>query len=281
MNILIIGGTRFIGKAVVDSLSAFNLKFSVFSRNTGVSSHINHIKGDRNNSQDLESINGNYDVIIDFISYNEKHTKEIIHLFPNSRYILISTAWKKIEYSEKQELKFNYIQNKRLAEEEVLKSREKNNKNTIIRLPIILGLNDHTNRTNFFRQFNNNQIYLTNPDSNIYFCWKSDISDFIVSQILSKDKHTPDVIYPPSYFNLKLSTYIEMHQNLETIKYEIKYIERSQMDKDQAFINYVNTIAEDFYYPIEIFGKSKMKIDKLDRLHLFMSSLRDKEPFLT
>ena len=170
------------------------------------------------------------------------------------------------------------VKNKRLAEEEVIKSRNTNKNNTIIRLPVILGLNDHTSRTNFFRNQKNKYIYLTNPDSNIYFCWKSDVSEFIVKQILDKDNSCPPIIYPSSYFNIKLSKYIEMHQNFEKVKYLIKFIDRNQILNNTVFENYINTVAEDFYYPIDIYGKSLMQIDNLDRLDSFMKVLRLSEP---
>ena len=278
MNILIFGGTRFIGKDIVSKLSKENLNLTIFSRNPNVPIHINHIQGDRNNIKDINSIKGNFDVVIDFISYNEEHTKKIIDSFPNSRYILISTAWKDIQYSLKQESKYKYIKNKRFAEKIVLNSRSVNKKNTIIRLPITLGLNDHTNRTNFFRNLKNKSIYLTNPDLDIYFCWKSDVTEFIVNKILSEDKLYPVIVYPPSYFNIKLSKYIEIHQNLENMKYRINTIDANQMNINKPFKKFVNTIAEDFYYPIDISGKSVMKIDNISRLNSLMKDLRLLEP---
>ena len=160
----------------------------------------------------------------------------------------------------------------------VIESRNINVKNTIIRLPIIFGLNDHTNRTNFFRHKKNKHIYLVNPDIDIYFCWKSDVSEFIVNQMLTEDKYSPPIIYPSSYFNIKLTDYIEMHQSIEKVKYVIKNIDSYQIHKDEIFNNYLNVTGEDFYYPIDIYGKSFMKIDKLDRLHSFMRELRALEP---
>ena len=278
MNILIFGGTRFIGKDIVQKLCEGDSKLTIFSRNADVPNNLHHIQGDRNNIKDIESIKGNFDVVIDFISYNEKHSQQIIDSFPKSRYILISTAWKDINYSKEQEIKYNYIKNKRLAEDVVIKSRNINIKNTIIRLPIILGLKDHTNRTNFFRDQKNKDVYLTNPDTNIYFCWKSDVTDFIVNQILSEVEYYQPIIYPSFYFNIKLSSYIEMHQGFKKIKYVIKYIDRNKMSNNEIFQNFINTIGEDFYYPIDIYGKSIMQIDTLDRLNSLMRSLQLSEP---
>ena len=69
-----------------------------------------------------------------------------------------------------------------------------------------------------------------------------------------------------------------MHQSFEKVKYLIKFIDRNQMLNNNVFENYINTIAEDFYYPIDIHGKSLMQIDNLDRLSSFMKVLRSSEP---
>ena len=147
MKILIIGGTRFIGKEVVNSLKFLKSNYTVFSRNVRFKNEENYIIGDRNNLEDLKKISGKFDVIIDFISYRANQTKNILNLFPDTRYILISTSWKKTKIPLSNQNKSQYIQNKRLAELEIKKS--KNTQNRIIRLPIVLGLEDHTGRSDF------------------------------------------------------------------------------------------------------------------------------------
>lgn len=281
MSILILGGTRFLGKEVVNSLNRMALKITVFSRSLNVDSEINHICGDRNNIKDIKSIKGNFDVIIDFISYNALHSKQIIQLFPTSRYILISTAWKNIEPTKYNQIKYDYINNKRLAEKFVIKSRTKNKTNTIIRLPVILGSGDHTNRTNFFRKHNdkkNRKFYLINKDKDIYFCLKKDVANFIIKQTLFKDKHYPLIVYPPSYINIKLTKYIQLHQSLEKENYEVINIDLNKTSDKIFFADQINIIGEDFYYPIDIYGKSFMKIDSKDVLLSFMKDIRVLEP---
>ena len=280
MNILILGGTRFIGKEVVNNLKNMNLNITVFSRNFENNDRVTQIIGDRNNEGDIKSIKGNFDVIVDFISYNSKHTKDILNLFPYSKYILISTAWKEIAYRNKYKIKYNYIKNKRLAETVLIKNNS-SKKNIIIRLPIILGSNDHTNRTNFFRQKKDAKskiIYLTEPDLDIFFCWKSEVSKFIVSNVLTKKQNIPLITYPPDYFNIKLSEFIKIHKKLEDKKYEIRKINVDSMDKDMYFDSYLNIIGEDFYYPTEISGKSSMKIDGIDKLFSFYKEIYKLEP---
>ncbi|MDC1356385.1 hypothetical protein N8310_02220 [Pseudomonadota bacterium] len=281
MNILIFGGTRFIGKEVVNLLKKMYINITVFSRNLDVENKVTHIAGDRNKLEDIKRIKGTFDVIVDFISYDAKHTETIINLFPSARYILISTAWKAIKFSKKSEIKFNYIKGKRLAEGVVLRSNVANNKNTIIRLPIVLGLNDHTKRTNFFRTINDKKskiIYLTNPDLDIYFCWKSQISKFLIEQILKKVINPSPVMYPPNYFNIKLSDYIKIHQSIWGVNYIFNNIDISKMCDDKSFRNYLNFIGEDFYFKTEIYGKSIMKIESVDKLKSFLCDLYEFEP---
>ena len=50
------------------------------------------------------------------------------------------------------------------------------------------------------------------------------------------------------------------------------------MLSNKIFRNFINTIAEDIYYPIDIHGKSVMQIDSLDRLNSLMRDLRVLEP---
>ena len=80
MKILIIGGTRFIGKEVVNGLKFLKSNYTVFSRNVSFKNEENYIIGDRNNLEDLKKIIGKFDVIIDFISYSANHTKNILNL---------------------------------------------------------------------------------------------------------------------------------------------------------------------------------------------------------
>ena len=98
------------------------------------------------------------------------------------------------------------------------------------------------------------------------------------SGILSEVDYYQPIVYPSFYFNIKLSSYIEMHQSFEKNKYIIKHIDRNEMLSNKIFRNFINTIAKDIYYPIDIHGKSVMQIDSLDRLNSLMRDLRVLEP---
>ena len=274
MKILIIGGTRFIGKEVVNGLKFLKSNYTVFSRNVSFKNEENYIIGDRNNLEDLKKIIGKFDVIIDFISYSANHTKNILNLFPDTRYIMISTSWKKTKDPLSNQNKSNYIQNKRLAELEIKKS--KNVQNRIIRLPIVLGLEDHTGRSYFFKQKDKLKpkiVYTTNPEIEICFCWKTEVVEFIINEIFEKNSSSSLISYPKSFYKMKLSELIKIYQSFEKKEYLFRSIDINRMKEDSQFKQYLKNIGEDFYFPIEIFGKSYMNIEKTNKLHTHIKEL--------
>ena len=277
MNILIIGGTRFIGQEIVKSLSDLNAGLTVFSRSIKTNNNFNYVKGNRENIKDIKNIKGKFDVIIDFISYKGVHTKEIIRIFPNVRYILISTAWKMPDNINIFKNEINYISNKRDAEKVVFKSRKNNHRNMVIRLPIVLGIGDHTKRTNFFRK-DKKIIYLMVPDIIINFCWKNEIVDFVINEIFSKKKNNKSIVYPTAQYSVKLSEYIKIQMKVEEKEYQIKKISFRKSLTSVVFKDYLNNIGQNLYYPIKMFGKTKMKVNSLKKLEENFLLLKKNEP---
>ena len=278
MNILIIGGTRFIGKEVVNGLKLLKANYTVFSRNVTLKNEKNFIIGDRNNLEDLKKIIGKFDVIIDFINYNAIQTQNILNLFPKTPYILISTSWKKTKDPLRNQNKSNYIKNKRLAELEIRKN--KNIQNRIIRLPIVLGIGDHTGRSNFFKQKDKLKpkiVYNTNPDIEICFCWKTEVVEFIINEIFKKNSSKSLISYPKSFYKIRLLEFIKIYQSFEKREYIFRSIDINRMKEDRKFKQYLKNIGEDFYFPIEIFGKSKMSVEDPNKLYAHIRELYDCE----
>ena len=276
MKILIIGGTRFIGKEVVNLLKVLKSNYTVFSRNICFKNKKNYIIGDRNNQEDLRKICGNFDVVIDFISYNPSQTKNILNLFPNTRYILISTSWKQTKTLLNNQNKSNYIKNKRLAELEIKK--HENIKNRIIRLPIVLGTKDHTGRSDFFKQKDKLKpkiVYITNPDIEICFCWKTEVVKFIINEIFKEKSKKSIISYPKSYYKIRLSELIKFYQAYEKKEYCIRSIDINDVSKDTKFKKYLQNIGDDFYDPIKILGKSQMRVEDPNKLYAHIRELYD------
>ena len=96
MKILVMGGTRFVGKSLVSKLLNHNYDIDIFTRgNKSKPENTNLIKGDRN---DIESIlkikNKKYDVIYDISGRELEQTKILIENIADSfhRYIYVSSA---------------------------------------------------------------------------------------------------------------------------------------------------------------------------------------------
>ncbi len=99
MGILIIGGSRFVGHLVIDTLLKHYHKVTVFNRGQIQSDYrkeINFIKGDRNKGFE---INEHFDVVIDTCAYAGSQTKTAIEQLSFDFFVNLGTAasYKKTE----------------------------------------------------------------------------------------------------------------------------------------------------------------------------------------
>ncbi|MDC3078069.1 NAD(P)H-binding protein, partial [Prochlorococcus sp. AH-716-O05] len=96
MKILVMGGTRFVGKSLVRKLLSHNYDIDIFTRgNKSNPENTNLIKGDRNNTESILKLkNKKYDVIYDISGREVEQTKNLIENVADSfkRYIYVSSA---------------------------------------------------------------------------------------------------------------------------------------------------------------------------------------------
>ncbi|WP_288262255.1 NAD-dependent epimerase/dehydratase family protein [uncultured Prochlorococcus sp.] len=96
MKILVMGGTRFVGKSLVGKLLKQNHNIDIFTRGNKINpERTNLIKGDRNSSEDIIKLrNKKYDVVYDISGRELKQTKLLIENLADSfqRYIYVSSA---------------------------------------------------------------------------------------------------------------------------------------------------------------------------------------------
>ena len=108
MKILVMGGTRFVGKSLVQKLIAQNHDIDIFTRgNNPNPKGSNLIKGDRNNLEDILKLkNKKYDIIFDVSGRELSQTKILIENINNNfdRYVYVSSAG---VYKDNQELPIN------------------------------------------------------------------------------------------------------------------------------------------------------------------------------
>ncbi|MDB3883580.1 hypothetical protein N9342_01685 [Candidatus Marinimicrobia bacterium] len=101
-NVLIIGGNRFVGKALSERLLHNGIQVDVFNRSGTSSDGAKVIQGDRNKPEDLEKIDfTKYDCIVDMCLFFESQFDLIEHLIPGeTNYIFVSSAAANSNYSE-------------------------------------------------------------------------------------------------------------------------------------------------------------------------------------
>lgn len=181
MNILILGGTRFFGKKLVQNLVDNGHFVTVFSRREVKFAHtVRFIKGDRTNAESLKQLNTcNWDVVFDQICFNafdakvlleNIKTKYLVYTSSASVYMLkggklltedqMNTKQMKVSY----ETDVEYHIGKQLAEAYYLNS---STKVACIRFPFIMGEDDYTQRLKWHvdKIKNGEEIYFPNIDA--------------------------------------------------------------------------------------------------------------------
>ncbi len=90
------GGTRFVGKALVQELLAKGHEITLFTRGKlPIPSEVNHVKGDRNSEEDLAALEGkSFDVIVDTSGRKLDDTQKVLsHTgVPKYRFLYVSSA---------------------------------------------------------------------------------------------------------------------------------------------------------------------------------------------
>lgn len=96
MRILVMGGTRFVGRPLVASLVEVGHEVTVFTRGRQpVPEHVHHIQGDRTVDTDLAQLGGrSFDVIVDSSGRTLEDTRRVVaHTgAPSHRLVYVSSA---------------------------------------------------------------------------------------------------------------------------------------------------------------------------------------------
>lgn len=170
LNILVIGGTRLLGLALVRRLITNGHNVTVLSRHPeripkeAVSIGLERLEG-------LAQLSGRtFDATVDFIAYDQASPKQVFNYFNPGVYILVSSIWivrlapflfaDQILHTVDAHcasllpvVTYSYLIGKMGAEKTVLEMRnKKKSQATILRLPIFLGKDDHTGRLDFYSQ---------------------------------------------------------------------------------------------------------------------------------
>ncbi|MGJ7911693.1 NAD-dependent epimerase/dehydratase family protein [Neobacillus sp. LXY-1] len=202
MKVLILGGTRFFGKKLVEQFVQEKADITIVTRgNTPdlFGNTVKHLKADRTDLAALKNALGSsaYDVVYDNICYGPKEEEEAVTLFTGrtSKYILTSSlsvydfggpAKKEMDFdpyafniSVPFPTHYDYAEGKRLAESVLF--QKASFPCTAVRFPIVLGHDDYTRRLHFhIEQIQKGvPLVIPNTDAKISFIHSDEAAAFL------------------------------------------------------------------------------------------------------
>jgi len=213
MRVLILGGTRFIGKALAELLTHGGHEVWVSSRrpeNAPVGAFVKAAeRADALNELKARS----FEYVIDFTCYGELDANSVLTAFPDAHIILISTIWvTRLAKQMRADALFpeapfmldgihrvteNYLTNKIAAERVFYKHAQHNRNSMIMRLPIVWGSGDHTKRMDFYRTrlIDRNPLIFVNGANNLaQISWHIDVAQGISRLITDHTQQTPFIM---------------------------------------------------------------------------------------
>ena len=241
-NVLVIGGTKYLGLEFIKILDKSKINFFVASRKKIEVD--NFIKIDRKSQNDLDKlfIDNQFDVVIDFINYSGLDSKILLNSISKQikppKLILISTVFtyalptdigcdslfKEVSFNP---LKYKnsildrpdvtYSEGKRDMESYCIKNY-RNDKLVILRFPIILGANDYTNRTQFYinKIKNRSQINPININNKSCYVFTNEAANSILN-FVNNEKHG---VFNVSYKAISEFNLIKLYCNYFNFKIE-------------------------------------------------------------
>jgi nucleoside-diphosphate-sugar epimerase len=201
-SVLVMGGSYFIGKKIVDEL--IEKRYSVYTLNRGTkpihNSKIHNIKCDRNDENEMKKVlyDIKFDIVIDVCGLNKKHVEILynaINVGAVKKFVFISSSAVydveecNIPYLETDKLKENkywtfYGQNKIEAESFLVDKFKNTSTNLIIlRPPYVYGENNYAQRESFIFDhiYNNKPIIIPNKgEKKLQFIYAADLANIIL-----------------------------------------------------------------------------------------------------
>lgn len=171
MKILVLGGTSFFGKNLVESLLENKHKVTIGTRGITKDSfgdRVERIVMDRNDEDSMKkAITENFDVIYDNLMYSSNNAKAVYEAIKGKtkRYIFISSVavYEEGGYDLKEEVfdpynheikfgdfrkEFTYAEGKKYGEAFLFKQNDLNV--VAVRFPVVIGANDNTGRIQWY-----------------------------------------------------------------------------------------------------------------------------------
>ncbi len=205
MKVLVLGGTRFAGLAVVRALVRAGAAVTVASRRAGSApAGVEAVTGER--IEALARLSGRqFDVVLDFIAYDGKAVGQLAAASVRTGLlILVSSAWISRRYPDTpvdgpvqgpatqpptmMDLTCRYLDGKAQAEAATLAAG-----GVVVRLPVIWGARDHTGRLDFYRsriRAGGGLLAVDGGDNPAQVVWSEDVAEALV-RLLPKAASRP------------------------------------------------------------------------------------------
>lgn len=200
MDILVVGGTRFMGKHLVNELLVKRHNVTIATRGISrdnFSNNINRIKFDRLNEQSIKDnfCGKHYDVVYDSLAYCSNDIKILLDNISCNKYITISTTAVYDNHINTLETEFNpltktliwcgredfpYDEIKRQAEC-ALFQKYSNIPSVAVRFPFVIGEDDYTKRLYFYVDhiINKKPMFIDNIDIQMAFVRSDEAGKFL------------------------------------------------------------------------------------------------------
>ena len=209
MNVLVIGGTRFVGKHLVASLIENQHNVTIATRGVASDDFGSAVKRtiiDRTDYNSMKAVltASTYDVIFDNLAYCSNDIKLVLDSAKCEKYIFISTTAVYNKHIDTKEDEFDplskslvwcnrgdypYDEVKRQAECAVIHAYP-NVKYIAVRFPFVIGIDDYTQRLYYYveRIINEKPMFIDNYDAQMAFV-RSDEAGKFMSFISESDFH--------------------------------------------------------------------------------------------
>ncbi len=217
MHVLVIGGSRFIGRAVVQRLLMEGHRVTLLNRGKSpdpFGTRVFRIIGDRSDPETLKRAltRREFDAVVDLVAFREEDTRQAIAAFSGrvGHFVHISTAavylirdglycpFREEDFSGRLQPKTEptasswlYAYHKRRCEVALQQAWETQQfPYTSLRLPVVVGPDDYTARTQayFERLLDGGPLLLPDGGLNSWgFLWVHDVAEVVVTNLLNSN----------------------------------------------------------------------------------------------
>ena len=200
MNILVLGGTRFMGRHLINALLRKGHRVTMATRGNAADlfeDRVNRIRFDRTDEDSIRSAFADsfYDVVFDSLSYCSKDVQILLDHLSCRRYIVISTTAVYHKHINTVETDFDplgepviwcdrtvfpYAEMKRQAERALFQKYGERNF-VAVRFPFVIGVDDYTKRLRFYIEhiLTEKPVFSDNYDAQMGFVRSDEAGEFL------------------------------------------------------------------------------------------------------